>query len=130
MNSRRGSKAQPGMPEASGAGAGWGTLGLAMRAGALRLGSDATLQAIRTRRARLVLLASDAGPNTDKKFRDKCAFYHIPLIRALDRKQLGRACGRDEVVVAAVIHPGFAQALLKHAGNTHGGEVFDKTEGL
>lgn len=89
---------------------------MALRAGELRLGSDAALEMVRRRRASLVLLATDAGPNIEKKVRDKCAFYDIPVLQVLDRRQFGQACGRREAVVGAVIGPGFAQSLLRQCG--------------
>lgn len=41
-------------------------LGLAMKAGKLKTGQGATLDAIRSTRAKLVIMASDASPNTQK----------------------------------------------------------------
>ncbi|GGI94506.1 hypothetical protein GCM10010885_00010 [Alicyclobacillus cellulosilyticus] len=102
-------------------------LGLALRARRLAVGSDAVLAAVRSRKARLVVLAADAGERAKKQFRDKCAFYHIPLFEVLNRGDLGRAIGRSEVVAVAVTDPGFAAKLRELLGEIDGGEAFDKT---
>lgn len=99
------------------------TLGLAYRARAASAGSDAAMELVRKRRAGLVVLASDVGGNADKKFRDKCAFYHTPLVQVATRDELGRACGRGQSVVIAVTDPGFAAKLAGLAGEIFGGEV-------
>ncbi len=107
------------------------TLGLAQRAGRLRLGTDAVFAALATGEAALVVLAADAGQNVQKKIRDKCAFYDRPLLRLADRNALGSACGRSQTVAIAVNDPGFAAKLMAHAkGTSSGGVAFDETEGL
>lgn len=105
-------------------------LGLAARAGRLNVGSDAVLASIRAGKARLVLLATDAGSNSEKKFRDKCAFYHIPLAQVFDRDQMGRACGRSHSVAVAVTDPGFAVKIAGLVGEFSGGDAFDETAGI
>ncbi|HEY4430864.1 MAG TPA: ribosomal L7Ae/L30e/S12e/Gadd45 family protein, partial [Paenibacillus sp.] len=55
-------------------------LGLAMRAGKIVTGDEAVLKAVRSSEAKLVVLAGDASDNTQKKFRDKCGTYDIPLV--------------------------------------------------
>ena len=54
-------------------------LGLAMRAGKLITGEEMTLKEIRQQRAALVLVASDAGKNTQKKIKDKSSYYEIKI---------------------------------------------------
>lgn len=105
-------------------------LGLARRAGRLSLGTEGCFTSITSGSAQLVFLAADAGDNTAKKFRDKCAFYHTPLVERFNRFQLGHACGRKELVVLTVNDPGFAAKLRKMQGITTGGVAFDETESL
>ncbi|GIP33112.1 ribosomal L7Ae/L30e/S12e/Gadd45 family protein [Paenibacillus sp. J2TS4] len=92
-------------------------LGLAMRAGKLVFGEEGVLDAIRTGKAKLVLLAMDASENTSKKFRDKCDSYHVPLIEYGTREQLGSSVGKAERVIIAVTDPGFAQMMVKAKAN-------------
>lgn len=58
-------------------------LGLAMRAGKVLSGDELVLKAIRSQEATLVVLAGDASDNTQKKFRDKCGSYSIPLLSGM-----------------------------------------------
>lgn len=92
-------------------------LGLAMRAGKLVTGDEGVLDAIRTGKAKLVLLAVDASENTSKKFRDKCLTYQVPLIEYGTREQLGSSVGKAERVIMAVIDPGFAQVIARAKAN-------------
>ena len=49
-------------------------LGLAMKAGKVSSGEFATEQAVKSGSAYLVILAETASANTQKKFRDMCAY--------------------------------------------------------
>ena len=54
-------------------------LGIAARAGKIVSGGFSAEEAVRSRKARLVIIAKDAKNNTIKKFTDKCSFYKIPV---------------------------------------------------
>ncbi|MDW7650595.1 MAG: ribosomal L7Ae/L30e/S12e/Gadd45 family protein [Bacillota bacterium] len=86
-------------------------LGLARRAGKLSLHEDANLAAIRSGRASLLILADDAGASTAKKYMDKCAYYRVPLVRNVSRRQLGQALGTADRTALAVLDEGFARRL-------------------
>ena len=76
-------------------------LGIAMRAGALTLGTDGVLKVIASGSAAFVLVDESASENTKKKFRDSCAFYGAELFEtAQDR--LGFAIGKPGRMCAAV----------------------------
>lgn len=105
-------------------------LGLAYRARQVVVGSESVMAAIRARRVSLVFLAHDAGDNAKKKYRDKCAFYHIPIAYPFDRRALGRAIGRSECAALAVTDPGFAARMVSCIGEFSGGDAFDETAGL
>ena len=49
-------------------------LGIAARAGKIVSGGFSAEEAVRSRKARLVIIAKDAKNNTIKKFTDKCSF--------------------------------------------------------
>lgn len=91
-------------------------IGLAMRAGQLATGDEIVLKAVRSSEAKLVILAKDASENTQKKFRDKCGSYNIPLLIGFDRESLGNSVGKPERVVLAVLDQGLAKLIVKHAG--------------
>ncbi|MCM2436591.1 hypothetical protein EFS54_00160 [Periweissella beninensis] len=87
-------------------------LGLIRRANALITGEELVVGAIRNKKAKLVLLASDAGKNTTKKISDKAQFYEITVIRDFTREQLSNATGMARSVYA-VTNPGFAKKILQ-----------------
>lgn len=92
-------------------------LGLALRAGKLASGDEAVLKAVRNRTAKLVFLASDASDNAKKKYRDKCAFYNVPILETYERRELGHSVGKPERVVFAVMDEGLAGLVRKSLGN-------------
>ena len=88
-----------------------GMLGLAMRAGKLACGEAKGAEAVRSGKALLLILATDAGPNTEKRFLNMTQFYQVPVLRSGDKTSLGNAIGKKAAVVLAVTDPGFAQQL-------------------
>jgi len=86
-------------------------LGLAMRAGKVVSGEDMVLRAIRSRKAKFILLSQDAGKNTKKRITNKCEFYQVPVYQYGTREELGKAIGKPERVVIAITDAGFAQKV-------------------
>ena len=86
--------------------------GLAAKAGRIAAGGFSVEEAVKSRKARLVLIASDAKSNTVKKFTDKCTFYKIPFRFYGSKEALGRAVGRESRACLAVTDRGFADSLL------------------
>lgn len=86
-------------------------IGLARRAGKLVIGDESCMKAIRSGKAFLVLLASDASEGTVKRYADKCTFYKTELRIPGNRIELGNAIGRAEQVAIAVIDRGFADGI-------------------
>lgn len=88
-------------------------LGLARKAGRLRSGGFLTEDAIRSRKAHLVILAGDAKDNTAGTIEDKCAYYHVRCCTYGTKKDLGAAIGTEERACVAVTDPGLAEAIEK-----------------
>lgn len=87
-------------------------LGLSYRAGKCSLGEDAILRDVRSKKAKLVLLANDIGDQTKKKLTDKCSFYGVPLIIVNeDREAFSNAIGKSQRVAIAIIDAGFAKKI-------------------
>ncbi|RFU67811.1 YlxQ family RNA-binding protein [Bacillus sp. V59.32b] len=86
-------------------------LGLANRARKLISGEELVIKEVRSGKAKLVLLASDASANTEKKISDKCSFYKVPIKRVENRSMLGQAIGKEARVAVAVLDEGFARKL-------------------
>lgn len=88
------------------------TLGLAKKAGRLEVGEEPVGAACRSRRACVILLASDAAANTIRRAAHfgeagKALWLTVPLTKA----ELGRAVGRATCAMAALTDIGFAASL-------------------
>ena len=90
-----------------------GMLGLAEKAGALVSGGFSTENAVKSGKARLVIVSEDAQKNTTSLFENKCEFYGIPLRRYGTKETLGHAIGKGERSCLAVTQEGFAGSLVK-----------------
>lgn len=88
-------------------------LGLAKRAGKLSTGESLTLTAIRKQKAKLVLMASDIGLSTKKKFTNKCTYYQVPLTCEYTTAELSQALGQKRSLVA-VCDLGFAKKIQEY----------------
>lgn len=86
-------------------------LGLATRARAVVFGEDQILKSIRTKEAKLVLLASDIGVNTRKSLTDKSAYYGIPCVPFVEEDLLSQAVGKSRRVAVAITDQGFAKKI-------------------
>ena len=86
-------------------------LGLAKRAGRVVSGEFSTEKAVKTGKARLVLVASDASANTRKMFSDMCAWYKVPILVFARKAELGHAIGQEMRASAAVTDENFARTI-------------------
>lgn len=113
-------------------------LGLMRRAGKLELGEMNVGAAVRERRAKLLLLAPDAGANARDRAEGFSAGHRVPLVKLpFTKDALSAALGKANTVMAAVTDAGFAKALEKcldgndaaarqpHSGKTTGNERSD-----
>lgn len=92
-------------------------IGLCRRANRLGCGVDTIIDALKTGRVRLVLMASDPSERTRKQLSDKCATARAELLTLpLTKEELGRACGLAELSACAVLDPEFAKAIRTLAG--------------
>lgn len=94
------------------------TLGLVQKAASVTSGEDLSLMAIRSSRAKLVFLASDAGPSTTKRITDKTTFYKIPLLTILTGDELSHAIGKSGRRVLAITDAKLAALLINTANET------------
>ena len=63
-------------------------IGLAQKAGKVASGEFATEKAVKTKKASVVVVASDASDNTKKMFSDMCKYYNVPIYFYSDKEQL------------------------------------------
>lgn len=88
-------------------------LGLAARGHNLVSGEFQTLDAIKSGKAMLVIVAEDASANTVKLFNDKCSFYEIPVFQYGSKEELGRAIGKEMRSSLALCDAGMADAVIR-----------------
>lgn len=88
-------------------------LGLCRRAGALVIGMDAQLAALRRGGIRLLVLAGDASPATARRAEEAAADAGVPTVVLADRSTIGRALGREWVAVCGVTDAAFADGIQK-----------------
>lgn len=89
-------------------------LGLALRGRNLAVGEAPVEEACKTRRAKLVLTAADAAPNSADRARRWAENGGIPWTAVpWDRETLGGALGRSACAMAALTDQGLAEALAR-----------------
>lgn len=71
---------------------------------------------IQQKKAKLVLVASDIGPQTKKKITDKCKTYKVPFEIVDDRETLSHAIGKSQRVAVAILDAGFAEKIKSLLG--------------
>jgi ribosomal protein L7Ae-like RNA K-turn-binding protein len=96
-----------------------GLVGLARRSGRLAVGFDACARAIGQRKAKLIILAQDLSSSTATKVRNRADERQVPLIVHGSKARWGKALGRDEVGVMAVLDSGFAEAIMRKLKNVN-----------
>ena len=87
-------------------------LGIAQRAGKIISGEKILLKEIKGARIRFLIIASDAGSATSKKFHDKVRSHRIPFNDLFTTDQLSKAIGNRRVVLGINIK-GFANHLIE-----------------
>lgn len=93
-------------------------LGLCKKAGKLAAGETAAVEAIRGKKAHLVLVAEDASENTKKKFQNSAIYYEVPFVIYGEKLDLGRAVGEEIRAVFVVTEEGFAKKLITLTAKT------------
>lgn len=88
------------------------TLGLAMRARKVIVGTDPTIQALRMHKLSLILLATDASHTTKKKIYDKGKTYQVDILEALTSFEISNALGKEGIKVIGITDRGFSQLLM------------------
>lgn len=87
-------------------------IGLSQRANQLISGESLVLQAIRSNKAKLVIVASNASENTRKQFLNKCEYYNVPVVTSFSREEVSHALGKERTV-CALLDKGFVHSLQK-----------------
>ncbi len=89
-------------------------LGLAQKAGKAASGDYAVRSALKGGKARLLLVASDAAPNSKKDMYYLAEMAGVPVLETLTRDQLGYAIGKAKRTAVAILDGNFAAMLMKN----------------
>ena len=90
-------------------------IGLSMKAGKVKSGAFAAENAIRSGKARLVLLEETASEATKTHYEHLCAAYGVPFYTV---ESVGSAIGKDSHIVMAVTDPAFVHMIEGAMPNT------------
>lgn len=93
-------------------------IGIAGKAGKVVSGEFSTEKAIKSGKACLVILASDASGNTRKHFSDMCHYRGIPIYTYGKKEELGHAIGLEMRVNLAITDRGLADSIRKRIEKT------------
>jgi len=91
------------------------SLGLAAKAGRVRIGLDAVCQAVEKGRAKAIVIAGDAPSSVHERLSGKLRASPRPGRVDLDGDVLGRAIGRGRVVVMAVTDESLGRRVIELA---------------
>lgn len=86
-------------------------LGLAQKAGKVASGELQVEHAVRTGKARVILIATDASDNTKKNYRDLAAYHEVACHEVLSKDEFGHATGKPPRAAIAITDPGFGKAI-------------------
>ena len=93
----------------------YNAIGLCQRAGKAKSGAFAAENAIRTGKAKLVLLEETASEATRMHYEQLCAAHGVPLMLV---ETVGSAIGKDARIVMAVTDPSFRDLIERAVRNT------------
>lgn len=88
-------------------------IGMARRANAVSLGEQMCSEAVKNKKAKLVIIACDASDNTKKSVKNSCEYYNVEYIEYADRENLGKFCGLDLIAALSVNDDNFADGIMK-----------------
>lgn len=87
---------------------------LATKAGKIVSGEFATEKEIKSGKAHIAIIATDASNNTKKKFRNMCEFYEVPFYTFGTKDELGHYIGKEFRASLAILDAGFTKSVIKY----------------
>lgn len=91
-------------------------LSLCQKAGKLVTGEFATKEAVLSKTAHLVIVATDASNNTKKLFNDKTSYRSIPCVTWGTKEAIGDRVGKNPRAVIAIVDENFAKKIEELIG--------------
>lgn len=101
-------------------------IGLATKAGKTASGEFSAEKAVKSGKARLVIISEEASDNTKKMFGNMCTYYKVPICYFGGKEELGRAMGKEIRASLAVTDAGLAGAIVKQMNIIGGSEYESK----
>lgn len=95
-------------------------IGLAMRAGKIKFGSDSCIESIMQNKVKVILIAKDASERTKTNFKKLCINRKVPIYEEFEEYDLSHAIGKQNKVVIGVCDDNFSKEIIKILS---GGEV-------
>ena len=86
-------------------------LSLSMKAGKLHTGEAKAEKLLKSGEAILLIVASDASANTQKKFINKCFYYKVPILVFGEKESLSKYVGQQNRTVLTLTDVGLAGQL-------------------
>lgn len=99
-------------------------IGIARRAGVLFPGSNQVEGVMKDGRARIIVIAEDAGEAVIRKYRLWAQDEKVPIVRKGSKKDLGHAAGMGPHAILAISDPKIAERLMQTLGESTGGIIF------
>ena len=88
-------------------------ISIAKKAGRIAAGEFQTETAVKSGKAYLVIVSSEASRNTEKKFRNMCSFYEVHFCIYGTKEALGAAVGCEFRASLAVTDEGLANSVIR-----------------
>lgn len=86
-------------------------LGLAQKAGKIASGELAVEKAIKSGKAKLLIIATDCSEATKKNYRDMTTYYDVELYEKFSKEQLGQCIGKLHRAALTITDSGFNKAI-------------------
>ncbi|AKN29470.1 ribosomal protein L7Ae family protein [Clostridium carboxidivorans P7] len=87
-------------------------LGLTKRAGKVLEGYNKCEDALKRRKAYLIIISEDASQNTVNKFLNYSEKYKIPVLQGYNKEDLGKALGMEQIKILGVSDKRMSERLL------------------
>ena len=101
----------------------FGMLGLATKAGKVTFGTEASIECINKKKAKLVIIATDSSEKTKKNFEFLCQKNEIPIYIYETIENLSKAIGNKNKAIICIKDKNFADNISKIIS---GGETIGK----
>lgn len=86
-------------------------LGLMYASKNLSIGQDGVLTAVRSNKAKFVLISNSASSRTIKTLTDKCNYYNVEYAIIEENGEMAKAIGKTTVMAVSTNSTGFAKKM-------------------